>query len=105
MSYRCLGSLPSVARKPFLSVNSSILSYRMKAEEEASSFKLMTDHGLHHRASMVAFVSKFSGSSFFSMGMVTWGHPWGVKSYSIGIKARVKRSRNLQKIEKNHAQA
>lgn len=105
MSHRCLGSLPSVARKSFLSMNSGILSHKMKAEKEASSFKLITDRGLHHGVPVVVSVLKFSGSSFFSMGMVTCGHPWGVKSYSIGIKARVKRSRNLQKTKKNHTQA
>jgi len=66
----------------------------MKQNEEASSFKLMTDCGLHYGAFMVTSVSKFSCPSFFSMGMVPWGHPWEVKTYSIGVKAREERSKN-----------
>ena len=83
VSVRCLGFLYSprtVVEKAYLSMNSAILSHKMKEDEEAGNFKLTTDRGLHHGGSMVASVLAFSSSSFFSTGMVTWGHPWGVKN-------------------------
>jgi len=76
----------------------------MKEDEEASSFKLTTDCDPHHGAPVVGSVSKFFGSSSFSMGMVTWGHPCRVKTNLIGVKARTKRSKTPQITEKNHTQ-
>ena len=67
----------------------------MKVGEKGSSFKLTMDRGLHHGGFMLGSVSKFCRSSFFSIGMMTWGHPW-VNTYLIGVKARVKRSKNMQ---------
>jgi len=68
-------------KKPYLSMNSAVISQKMKEDEEASSFKLTMDHGLYQRVPMVGSVSTFPGSSFFSTSMVTWGHLWGVKTY------------------------
>jgi len=73
MSNRCLLSPSFAAEKPFLGTNLGILSHKMKEDKEASSVKLTIDRGLHHAVYMVAYVSIFSGSSFFSMGMVTRG--------------------------------
>ena len=100
MSDRCLGSPSFAARKPYLSMSLVVLNYKMKEDEEASNFKLTTDSGFHHRGSVLGSVSKFSGSSFFSTGMVTWEHPWGNKTYSVEVKARVKRSKNMQNTKK-----
>ena len=61
-SDRFTGRLSSTVEKPFLSMNSSVLNYKIKEDKEASSFKLTPDHGLHHF--VVTSVSKFSGSSF-----------------------------------------
>jgi len=59
------------SKEPYLFINSAILNHKTKEDEEASSFKLTTDQGLHVGGSVVASVSPFSGSSFFSTGMVT----------------------------------
>jgi len=71
VSVRFLGSLCFAATKPYLSLNSILLSYKMREDEEASSFKLTMDRGLYHGGYVVGSISKFSGSSFFSMSMMT----------------------------------
>ena len=80
MSVRCFGFLCALfftakkkikERKPYLSMNSAILSHKMKDDEQVSNFKLTADCGLHHGGFVMASVSTFSGSSFFSTSMVT----------------------------------
>ena len=43
MSDRFLGSSSFVARKPYLSMNSTTFSHKMKEAKKASSFKLTTE--------------------------------------------------------------
>jgi len=86
VSDRCLGSLSLVTKKPYLGMNLTVLSHKMKEDEEASSFKLTTDYGLYHEGSVVGSVSKFSSSSFFPKRMVTWQHPWESKHTQLGSK-------------------
>ena len=105
VSDKYLGYPSFSVKKPYLSMNSAILSHKIKEDKKASGFKLSIDRGLHDGGSVVGSASKFFGSSFFSMDMVTWGHPRGVKTYLIRVKARAKMSRNLQNTEKDHIQA
>jgi len=46
VSVGCLSSLSFVAQKPYLSMNSAILSHKIKEDKEASSFKLTKVCGL-----------------------------------------------------------
>jgi len=91
-------------KEPYLCINSAILSRKMKEDEEASNFRLSADRDLHQEGSVITSVLAFSNSFFFSMSMVTSGHLWGVKTHSVGVKVRAKRSKNLQNTGKNHIQ-
>ena len=104
MSDRRIAFPSFLAKKPYLSMNSVVLSHKMKDDEEASNFIFTINCGLYHRASVVSSTSKFSSSSFFFTGMVTCGHPWGVKTYLIGV-SKDKRSKTLQNTETNQTQA
>jgi len=96
---------------PFLQLKRTLFlhqlsCFQLQDEERRRGKQFQAYHRLWSlpKGSVVTSISAFSASSFFSKGMVIKGHPWGLKTYSIGDKASAKRFKNLQNTEKNDDQ-
>jgi len=68
----------------------------MKEDEEASSSRLTTEHGLYHELSVAAFVLKFSGSSFPPRAWWLVGFYGKSNHTQLGIKDGDKMSKNQE---------
>ena len=49
----------STAKKSYLSMNSAALSHKMKEDEEAGSFKLITNHNMPHESLVVVLSQNY----------------------------------------------